>query len=329
MFGGSGVNQLKKAFMDNNKVPYLCRGLFFNSIERLLKEKVDVMIGNHSWQNRTLEKRDEMKNSKTNPFIEPLEWETYLNGLRDSLWSVITEESRTQFINYAHRGASDYYPENTASSFYAGVEMGANGIETDIQRTKDGVLVLFHDDTLERVTGEKGSICDYTYEELQNFSVKKGERTDKILSLESFLKQFADKPLTFAIEVKSDDTERDVLDLVYKYGIEERTIITSFGFERIKKIKAYEPRIRVGYLTQVVDDKVIKLLIDIGAEEICPQACIVTAEKVKEWHQLGFNVRAWGVSNEELMKACYGAGVDGMTINAPDVLCEYLKEMNA
>ena len=50
-------------------------------------------------------------------------------------------------INYAHRGASEYAPENTLSSFYLGLLQGANGIETDIQRTKDGVLVLFHDDT--------------------------------------------------------------------------------------------------------------------------------------------------------------------------------------
>ena len=49
------------------------------------------------------------------------------------------------FINYAHRGASQYFPENTLSAFYAGIAMGANGIETDIRKTKDNVLVLFHD----------------------------------------------------------------------------------------------------------------------------------------------------------------------------------------
>ena len=57
-------------------------------------------------------------------------------------------------VNYAHRGASEYYPENTLWSFYAGLEMGADGIETDIQRTSDGVLVLHHDDPRERVAGE-------------------------------------------------------------------------------------------------------------------------------------------------------------------------------
>lgn len=59
-------------------------------------------------------------------------------------------------INYAHRGASEYAPENTLSSFYLGLLQGANGIETDVQRTKDGVLVLFHDPTIDRVTNGNG-----------------------------------------------------------------------------------------------------------------------------------------------------------------------------
>lgn len=67
-------------------------------------------------------------------------------------------------INYAHRGASEYAPENTLSSFYMGLAQGANGIETDVQRTKDGVLVLFHDGTLDRATDKSGKLSDYTFE---------------------------------------------------------------------------------------------------------------------------------------------------------------------
>ena len=71
-------------------------------------------------------------------------------------------------INYAHRGASEYAPENTLSSFYLGLLQGANGIETDVQKTKDGVLVLFHDDTIDRVSDGEGKLSDYTFEELRN-----------------------------------------------------------------------------------------------------------------------------------------------------------------
>ena len=74
-------------------------------------------------------------------------------------------------INYAHRGASEYAPENTLSSFYLGLMQGANGIETDVRKTKDGVLVLFHDNTLDRVTDASGAVSDYTWEQLQKVKV--------------------------------------------------------------------------------------------------------------------------------------------------------------
>ena len=71
-----------------------------------------------------------------------------------------------EFINYAHRGASAYAPENTLAAFYMGWQMGANGIETDVQRTKDGVLVLFPDNELMRIAGRPEAIHDLIYVEL-------------------------------------------------------------------------------------------------------------------------------------------------------------------
>ena len=74
-------------------------------------------------------------------------------------------------INYAHRGACEYAPENTLSSFYLGLLQGANGIETDVQLTKDGELVLFHDDTLDRVSDGTGRLCDYTLAQLRKIKI--------------------------------------------------------------------------------------------------------------------------------------------------------------
>ncbi len=99
MFGGSGVNQLRKDFMDKWKVPYICRELFFDSVERLLQRKVDVMLGNHTWQNHTLEKFARMGQTESNPFIDPSEWGCYLTRVRSSLEKIIAEESRTKLVN--------------------------------------------------------------------------------------------------------------------------------------------------------------------------------------------------------------------------------------
>ncbi len=323
MFGGSGTNQLKKDFMDQYDVPYRCRGLFFESIERLLGEKVDVMIGNHTWQNHTQEKFDVMSTAEKNPFIVPGEWNEYLLKLKKQLEEIIQSEIDTKFVTYAHRGASEYCPENTMMSFYMGIQMGANGIETDVRKTKDGVLVLFHDDTLDRVTGVEGKIGDFTYEELKSFPVKKGAIHDLIPTFEDFLAHFSYRDITFAIELKDDGIEEEVADLIFKYGIEKKTVVTAFEMERIRKIKEYAPTLRTGFLTSRTDDELTKELIAIGADEICPKGSNVTAENVEAWHRLGFNVRAWGISDEEIMKQVYDAGANGMTVNFPDALLQY------
>lgn len=230
------------------------------------------------------------------------------------------------FVNFAHRGASEYAPENTMLAFNLGVFMQANGIETDVQLTKDGVPVLFHDDTLERVTGQPGAISDYTYEQLRQFDVRKGEYTDKILRFEDFLIHFGFRDLTFAIELKEKDAARITADLIRKYDIGAKTTVTSFCYDALLEIRAYAPELRTGYLTGTADDALLMQMRADGIAELCPKVSILDAEKVRYWHQLGFGVRAWGAFNEDLMRQAYDAGVDGMTVNFPDKLQAYIAE---
>ncbi len=143
-------------------------------------------------------------------------------------------------VNYSHRGASEYAPENTLSSFYLGLLQGANGIETDVQRTKDGVLVLFHDDTLDRVTDGRGIISDYNFKELKKLKVYGNSTTffyDRIVTLREFLEKFAFYDIQFAIELKGAGVEEETLSMVKEFEIFEKTTFTSFNFNYIKKLK--------------------------------------------------------------------------------------------
>ncbi len=232
---------------------------------------------------------------------------------------------RDPFVNYAHRGASEYTPENTLLAFYTGIYMGANGIETDVQMTKDGVLVLFHDDTITRLTGDPGGVSDYTLEQLMGYTFEKNGKTDKIVVFEDFLRQFAFRDITFAIEIKQRGIEMQIADMLRKYHMAEKTVVTSFMPESIAAIKEYAPEFRVGLLTSGVTEKTVEMLRQIGAEEICPKADEVTPEKVRYWHSEGFTVRPWGVTDEDIMKKVYDAMADGMTVNFPDKLTEYIK----
>lgn len=228
------------------------------------------------------------------------------------------------FVNYAHRGASEYLPENTMLAFYTGIYMGANGIETDVQRAKDGTLVLFHDDTLLRVTGQTGSVADYTFAELQQFDVMRNGYVDKIVALEDFLSHFAFRDLTFAIELKVADVAEETADLLRKYHLQKKAVVTSFCLDYLTDFRRYAPEFEIGYLTDVTDDDTLAALAQLGVEEFCPEAQTVTPELVKKWHDAGFRVRAWGVYNPDIMRHAYACGVDGMTVNFPDLLTEHL-----
>ncbi|MBR2871361.1 MAG: hypothetical protein IKB98_08340 [Clostridia bacterium] len=230
-----------------------------------------------------------------------------------------------KFINYAHRGASEYYPENTILSFDKGLEMGANGIETDVQVTKDGILVLFHDDTLNRVTGKSGCIADYTYSELLEFDVIKGEQREKIPTFEEFLVRYGKKDLTFAIELKVKGVAKQTADMIYKYGVQDKVIITSFIYDAMREIKECAPNLRRGYLHFELNEKTREEIVSLELYEICPKGQLITKEEVEEFHKKGYGVRAWGMSNPDVMVETIKKGVDGMTVNFPDKLTEYLK----
>ena len=232
-----------------------------------------------------------------------------------------------KFINYAHRGASEYAPENTLLSFYTGIFMKANGIETDVQITKDGVPVLFHDDTVDRVTDGSGKLSDFTLSELKSLWVIKNGYKDRIITLEEFLTRFKDFDLTFAIELKGDNTAIPTADLIRKHGVQNKVVATSFKYKELLDMRTYAPEIKTGFLAEneITDDLLNKMKSD-GIMEICPEAPYVNLADVEKWHNQGFNVRAWGVLNTQLMKSVYSAGADGMTVNFPDKLTELLSK---
>ena len=232
------------------------------------------------------------------------------------------------FVVYAHRGASEYYPENTLSSFAAGVDMGADGIETDVQISKDGVLMIYHDDFMKEKTGFEGSICDYTYEELREARVKneKYGRIDALMTFEDFLKYFAWRDLTLAIELKVAGIAAPVIDMLKKYNALEKTIITSFIYEALTECYAYDKTVRLGWLYGKRTEETLGLLSAINAYQACPKASEITADDIEAYKNAGLVCRAWGIANTDIMKHAVEIGVDGgMTVNFPDKLIEYMK----
>lgn len=233
------------------------------------------------------------------------------------------------FINYAHRGASEYAPENTFAAFYLGIEMGANGIETDVRKTADGHLVLFHDKEVSRVTDGQGMLKDLDWETISRLDAglwtSPKYRNERIVSFDDFLYYFGGKDLTFAIELKDRDIYTEVTERLLKHGVIEKSVITSFHFEDIERTCALKTKVRTGFLTQQITTDILEDLKRVGAYQVCPSAEFLTAEAVSQARNYGFSVRAWGISTPDDMIKVLDCGVDGMTINFPDVLQKELE----
>lgn len=236
---------------------------------------------------------------------------------------------RNKFINYAHRGASSYAPENTLSSFRKAIELGANGIELDLQKTKDDKIVIFHDDFIDNKSDGKGKIEDYSYQELYNldfgswFDNKyKGEH---IVLFEDFAKEFLNKDLTYAIELKVIGIEKETLEIIKKYSKRDNVYITSFIFEALENMRKINNNIKLSWL---IDEKIssnnVNKLLSINGSQICPQAKFVTSEDILLAKNNNIGVRLWGVLNEDIMKKVYNLDIEGMTVNFPDKLNKLL-----
>ena len=139
---------------------------------------------------------------------------------------------------FAHRGASGYAPENTMDAFKLAVKQGAEGIELDVQLSKDGIPVVIHDETIDRVTNGHGYVKDYTLEELKNFTIMKGKYQEyehsKIPTLEEVLVYAKKENLTVNIELKTGiywypEIEEKTVDLVKKTKMEDLVIYSSFN----------------------------------------------------------------------------------------------------
>lgn len=231
----------------------------------------------------------------------------------------------------AHRGASAYYPENTLPSFYRGLELGGNGLETDLQKSKDGVIYLFHDDVMGRTSNLKGKTVDYTWEELKQadvgswFSPK--WKNERIVTFDEFLYHFGGKDIILAIELKAaftPDEFKQTLGIINKYHAWEKVTITSFIFQNLLNTREVDKKIKLGYLMGKIDLNVINQLKSIGAQQICPDVQKLTAEDVRLAKKNGLEVRAWNIANTDVLEKTIAMGVDGMTVNFPDKLAEAL-----
>lgn len=231
------------------------------------------------------------------------------------------------FILQGHRGLSNRYPENTVVSFQAAASSEEyQGIETDVQETKDGVLVLFHDSKLDKKTDAKGKISSYTFDEVRQITIKHVKNIEnypgeKIPVLEDYLDICRHSGKIPYIELKSltEEGTKKLIDVLDHGGWQGRCVITSFHKELIALFRNFNQLYPIEYMIDENYDieEVIDYLSQYENMSFRPNAYRVTEEDVKKCNIQNIRVECFGleVGDKEQLKYLKKIGVKGVTCN--------------
>ncbi|MFJ8823427.1 glycerophosphodiester phosphodiesterase [Streptomyces sp. NPDC102467] len=252
----------------------------------------------------------------------------------------------------AHRGASAYAPENTLEAVDEADDLGFTWVENDVQRTKDGALVVIHDTTLARTTNAEEvfpgrapwNVGDFTAAEIARLdagSWKGAEFTGaRIPTLHQYLEQVADNHQKLLMEIKSPELypgiEDQILRQLRKDGwlkngrIKHRLVIQSFSADSVRTVHERRPDIKTGFLgTPAVAELPAYAKF---ADQINPSNSTISADYVNAVHALKgphgkpLEVYTWTVNDEAATRRVAGFGVDGIITNNPDVVREALDD---
>ena len=250
----------------------------------------------------------------------------------------------------AHRGDSANYPENTLPAFLSAVKMGIDVIETDTHLSKDGVLVIWHDPTLERNTDGHGTIEEHTYEELLKYDAgytftKDGGKTYpfrgkgvKLCTLDEALKACPNQ--RFNIDLKSRNTAivDEYIRVIRANHAEDRTNCASFHLKNLKLVREKAPDI----LTSITTAEVVPLLFRQKTHTLPKEfdrkiifqipkqqwgIKVVTPEFVEEMHKREAVVMVWTINDEPTMRWLFEIGVDSVMTDDPALVIKVADEM--
>src|SRR5690554_5714390 len=160
--------------------------------------------------------------------------------------------------NIAHRGFSKDFPENTMLAFRKAIEAGCDAIELDIHQSRDGHIMIFHDDDLIRTTQRSGNIREYTMQELRSMDAGRHFRVQhehsRIPTLEEYFEFIKGQNIRTVIELKNQvfrykDLEEKAIEMIGHYGLEKKVILSSFSRASMEKCHRIRPEIETALIT--------------------------------------------------------------------------------
>ncbi len=251
----------------------------------------------------------------------------------------------------AHRGDSAFFPENTLPAFRSAVEIGVDCIETDVHLTSDGVCIIWHDDTLERLTDSRGLVSSKSYDELLTMDAGRMFTPDKgktfpfrnkgitIATLDEALKENPD--MRFNVDLKDNNPKlvKEFAKIVRNNNAQNRVLGASFHDSVIKQLRLEIPEIASSFAHNEM--KKIVMLNKLGLlrfyrnfmadaaqiPEYSGKLRVLTKSLIKIFHKRGVKIHVWTINNKETMIRLFKMGVDTIMTDNPRLLLETVVEL--
>ncbi|MFJ5622542.1 glycerophosphodiester phosphodiesterase [Peribacillus loiseleuriae] len=237
---------------------------------------------------------------------------------------------------FGHRGSMGTMPENTLLGFHQSCEWGVDGIELDVQLTKDGELVVIHDETIDRTTDGTGYVKDYTLKELKQFSAgvkfsnlalfdKHVWSKERIPTLEEVLEMITPYQIELNIELKTDmfpydGIEEKVLAIVHQFDYADKVIYSSFHLPTILKLKKLEPSARIAWLLVYELSRPSEYIQSLALEGLHLHKDLLLNKENYGLSADDFKIRVWTVNDQKEMEQLVNMN------NIDTIMTDYPKE---
>ena len=225
----------------------------------------------------------------------------------------------------AHRGAAGLAPENTQAAIRAGIQHKADFIEVDIQRSADDVLIVIHDQTVDRTTDGHGAVVDLTWAEISQFEAGSyfgpeyaGETVPR---LDAVLEMTKGTSSTWFIEIKEPHLypgiEQQIAETIQNAQAQDQVTIISFDYESLRKFSELMPNVPLGFISKypITLPKIAKH----QSVDVLWLSVILDPTLVRRLHNQGYQVWVWTIDNWLIIRLLIWLGVDGITTNRPDL----------
>ncbi|MDC7245835.1 MAG: glycerophosphodiester phosphodiesterase [Sphaerochaetaceae bacterium] len=230
---------------------------------------------------------------------------------------------------FAHRGSSGHYPENTMTAFRKAQEAGSYGIELDVQLTKDGEVVIIHDEKVDRTTDGSGFVLDHSLKELRRLNASKND-FETVPTFNEYCEWAAETHIVTNIELKSSviyykGLEQKTLDIIGRYGLEKSVILSSFNHMSLMEVQRLAPTVETAAL---VANPGLRFggnfCSKYGFTYFHPEFESIDEDTIEECLENGIGVNTWTVNTEKQLQRTLDLGVAGIFTNYPLMCIEYL-----